>query len=169
MFYAQSTITVISGCYTFCQHTVIVKKNWNDPLHATSKDKLKVALKALFSLQPVLPCYLCMRAIILSVLKIVCWTINPECCLCPLWSQILTDSTACPSTIPLHYNLALRDQDQWSCNSRPVITRTTAETDSTMNTGDNPRPATSTTDATQLEAPQAVSVFRRGRRRHRYY
>ena len=26
MFYAQSTVTVILGCYTFCLYTVIVKK-----------------------------------------------------------------------------------------------------------------------------------------------
>ena len=33
-----------------------------------------------------------------------CCTINPDCLLRLLWSQILTDSAAFPSTTPLHYN-----------------------------------------------------------------
>ena len=53
-------------------------------------------------------------------------------------------------------------------DSRPVFTKATAETDFNHEPSRQPRPATSTTDATQLEAPQAASVFRRGRRRRRF-
>ena len=85
----------------------------------------------------------------------------------PARSWILTDSAACSlpfhSISTWHYETRVSGAATWDLSSQGQQQRFNRERRR------QPWPATSTTDATQLEAPQAVSVFRRGRRRRRFH